>query len=122
SVDIRLVGCTPEYLKMNGLRVASGRFLSDHDRASADNVAVIADETARRLFPYEDPIGRAILIDREIYTVVGRTANRQSAGAIGGSFTSQNYNLDVYIPLETLRQRIGDTVMTFSSGSREAET
>ncbi|MGH7136392.1 MAG: ABC transporter permease, partial [Pirellulales bacterium] len=37
------------------------------------------------------------------------------------SFTGQDYNKDVYIPLDTLRARIGDQVMTSKAGSREGE-
>ncbi|MBL8825438.1 MAG: ABC transporter permease, partial [Planctomycetaceae bacterium] len=31
TVDTRLVGCTPAYVAMNHLKLARGRFLSDHD-------------------------------------------------------------------------------------------
>ena len=35
--------------------------------------------------------------------------------------SGQDYNLDVYIPLETLKARIGDMVFLSRSGSREGE-
>jgi putative ABC transport system permease protein len=43
------------------------------------------------------------------------------SAAIGGSLEGRDYNLDVYIPLDTLRSRIGDQVFTARSGSREGE-
>ncbi|HVS69635.1 MAG TPA: FtsX-like permease family protein, partial [Phycisphaerae bacterium] len=69
----------------------------------------------------EDPINKAIQVDKDFYVVVGVTHERQASGNIGGSFTGQDYNKDVYIPLETLRARIGDQVMTSKAGSREGE-
>ena len=52
---------------------------------------------------------------------MGVTASRDPSAAIGGSLDSQDYNFDIYIPLETLRARIGDMVFTSRSGSREGE-
>src|SRR5205085_7228125 len=43
------------------------------------------------------------------------------SGGIGGSMSGQDYNLDVYIPLATLRARIGDQILNARSGSREGE-
>ena len=50
-----------------------------------------------------------------------QTEERDPTAGIGGSLRSQDYNLDVYIPLSTLRARIGDMVITSRSGSREGE-
>jgi putative ABC transport system permease protein len=121
TAEIRLVGCTPAYLTMNNLRMAQGRFLTDRDSDRVDNVCVLAHQTAMQLFPYESPINKAIQIDKDFYVVKGVTRERAASGNIGGSFTGQDYNNDVYIPLETLRVRIGDQVLTSKSGSREGE-
>ncbi len=119
--DVRVVGCTAKYLDMNNLRMARGHFLSDKDLEQAENVAVIGDRTARELFPYEDPIGQTLQIEREFYVIVGQTESKTPSGGIGGSLAAQDYNLDVYIPLTTLRWRIGDQVVTSRAGSREGE-
>jgi putative ABC transport system permease protein len=121
TADVRLVGCTPEYLEINHLTMERGRFITDRDQEMADNVAVIGSETARALFPYEDPIGRSIAIDRKFYRIIGVTRSRTASAAIGGSLEALDYNYDVYIPLDTLRWRIGDLVITARSGSREGE-
>jgi len=121
TIDARLVGCGPQYLEMNQLQLARGRFLSDHDNQQGDNVAVIAAKTAETLFPYEDPIGRSIQVDRNVYVVIGQTESRDPSGSIGGSFSGQDYNADIYIPLQTLRMRVGDRVFTSRAGSNESE-
>jgi putative ABC transport system permease protein len=119
--DIRLVGCTAKYLKMNNLRMARGRFISDKDLEQGDNVCVIGDQTARQLFPYQDPIGEFLQIEDAFYVIIGQTQSRNPTAGIGGSMTAQDYNFDVYIPLSTLRARIGDMVITSRAGSREGE-
>jgi putative ABC transport system permease protein len=121
TVEGRLVGCTPEYFSLNNLRMEGGRFIEDRDGEPPDNVCVLAATTASRLFPLEDPIGKSIQIDRDFYLVIGQTTLRDPTAAIGGSLDSQDYNLDVYIPLQTLRWRVGDMVFTSRSGSREGE-
>ncbi|MEX0939386.1 MAG: ABC transporter permease [Pirellulales bacterium] len=121
TANVKLVGCTPEYLQLNHLAVSRGRFLSDRDLETADNVAVLGDTTAQMLFPYQDPIGRTVQIGEDFYVIVGQTAARTASAAIGGSLEARDYNQDVYIPLTTLRWRIGDMVLTARSGSREGE-
>jgi len=121
TVEGRVVGCTPVYASLNNLRMASGRFLQDRDGDPPENVCVLGATTAEKLFPLENPLGKSIQIDRDFYVVIGQTALRDPTAAIGGSLDSQDYNLDVYIPLQTLRWRIGDMVFTSRSGSREGE-
>jgi putative ABC transport system permease protein len=121
SVNGRLVGCTPEYLDVNHLRMADGRFLSTVDCDQRANYCVIAHGTAEALFPFEDPIGKSVLIDTDFYVILGRTEERMPSAAIGGSLAAQDFNLDVYIPINTWRTRIGDEIMTASAGAREGE-
>lgn len=120
-LDSKLVGCTPEYLELNHLRMDRGRFLTVLDVDQAANVAVLGHKTAAELFPYEDPVGRTVQIGADFYVVVGQTAERTPSAAIGGSLAAREYDTDVYIPLSTLRWRIGDMVMTSRSGSMEGE-
>lgn len=111
TLDAKLVGCTEEYLDLNRLAIARGRWISDrHD--GTDNIIVLADGTARRLFPYENPIGRKVEVESDVYTVVGQTKPRTASAAIGGSLDARDYAYDAYIPLRTFRQRVGDQIMT----------
>ncbi len=121
AVESRVVGCSPEYATLNHLEMEQGRFLTARDGQPPTNVAVLGAGTARALFPYQNPLGRSVKIDKDFYVVVGVTAERDPSAAIGGSLASQDYNLDIYIPLSTLRARIGDLVFTSRSGSREGE-
>lgn len=120
-VDGRVVGCTPVYLELNRLSMNSGRFIDERDLRVADNCCVLGYDIANELFPYENPVGRAIQIETEFYVVVGVTNERTPSAGIGGSLAAQDYNLDVYIPLSTLRARIGDQILIAKSGSREGE-
>jgi len=121
SLDARLVGCTTDYLTMNHLKMHKGRFISDNDEVHSENVVVLADGAALKLFLNRDPLGETVQIGSDFYRVIGITANRIPSAAIGGSLAAQDFNYDVYIPLATFRWRIGDMVITARSGSREGE-
>jgi putative ABC transport system permease protein len=54
-------------------------------------------------------------------SVVGVTKERQSSAGIGNSLAAQDFNKDVYIPLNTCRVRFGEKIINSRSGSMEAE-
>jgi putative ABC transport system permease protein len=119
TADAKLVGCVEAYLELNRLQMARGRWLTQRDRGK--KVVVLAHDTAKRLFPYENPIGRTIWVGSEFYVVIGQTKPRMASAAIGGSFDARDYNLDAYIPLKTLRHRVGDLVMKRVGGEFQGE-
>jgi putative ABC transport system permease protein len=78
---------------------------------------------AERLFGYKNPIGRTVHVDEDTdyYVVVGVMRDREASAAIGGSLEAQDFSKDIYVPISTLRGRIGDFVVTRRSGSMEGE-
>ncbi len=124
-VDGRLVGCTPGYADVNQLtiRERGGRFLSDADGVRADTVCVVSSGVAERLFPYEDPLGKRLYVPEstDYYKIVGVLEHRNASAAIGGSLDSQDFSADIYVPIETVRKRIGDTIFTRRAGQFQME-
>ena len=119
TTDTKLVGCVEGYIQTNRLEIARGRWLTPRDRGK--KVVVLASDTAKRLFSYENPIGKTIWVGSEFYVVVGQTKPRTASAAIGGSLEARDYNLDAYIPLQTLRQRVGDLIMKRVGGEFQGE-
>jgi len=124
-VDGRLVGSTPQYADVNHLKIRTGggRFLSDADELLADTVCVLSAGVAKELFPYEEPLGKRVSLpeSKDKYQVVGVLEHRNPSAAIGGSLDSQDFSADVYIPIKTLRKRIGDQIVTRRSGQFQME-
>jgi putative ABC transport system permease protein len=121
AFDARIVGTTHDYAEFNHLTVVRGRFLEPSDDEHYRNYAVLAHSTALALFPYQDPIGEAITVGNASYRIVGVTAERSATAASGGGFAGQDYNRDVYIPLNTCRVRFGERIIDFRSGAVSAE-
>jgi putative ABC transport system permease protein len=109
TADVKLVGCTIDYMDLNRLEIARGRWITEQD--NRENVIVLADQTAKRLFPLENPIGKKVGVESDVYTVIGQTRPREASAAIGGSLEARDYNFDAYIPLETFQHRVGDQIM-----------
>jgi putative ABC transport system permease protein len=121
ALDGRVVGTTHDYAEFNHLEVVKGRFLERFDDELYRNCAVLAHATAVALFPYGDPIGETINLGSDAYTVVGVTSERAATTVVGNSVISQDYNRDVYIPLNTCRLRFGERILEMRSGRFSAE-
>jgi putative ABC transport system permease protein len=121
--DGRFVGCTPDYFEVTRLQIDRGRLLSEADVDGRHNYCVLSSGIAERLFPYQDPIGRRVFLSesKDYFQVIGILQYRTPTAAIGGSLDAQDFNADVYIPITTMRQRIGDFVYTRRGSSRTSE-
>jgi putative ABC transport system permease protein len=68
---------TPEYFSVLRIPLHRGRLFTDADRAGAENVLIIGEQTARMLWPGADPLGQHVRIggstgpSRTIVGVVG---------------------------------------------------
>lgn len=114
-------GTTPDLKRVARLRIAKGRYLTQGDLERREPVAVLGAELAREMFPFEDPLGRSIRIDRQVFTVVGVLTPVGLAGGAGAALVGRDLNHDMHIPITTAESRFGDTVIRRGSGSMSAE-
>ena len=84
KIEGRLVGTTPDYAEVTRLTVERGRFLSDTDMEGERNYCVLAAEVADSLFPFGEPIGQEVMVNRTFYRVVGVMKPRMESAGIGG--------------------------------------
>ncbi len=117
----RLVATTGDYPEVNKITLSSGRFITSDDEFRMVNVCVLGAGIADKLFPYEDPLGKSVVIRQHEYRVIGVVADRMPTGGSGGSSAAEDFNNDVYIPFETGKVRIGSVVIQRTSGSRSGE-
>jgi putative ABC transport system permease protein len=120
-VNARVIGTTPEYADVHKLELSRGRFLAPTDDRDRKNVCVLGAEVADKLFPFEDPVGRSVLMRTFDFTVVGVVRERMPTGGSGGSQAAEEYNRDIYVPLNTTVARFGEVISVRSSGSRVNE-
>ncbi len=117
----RVVATRPEYSEINQLDLFGGRFLVQDDDFLMRNVCILGSTTASTLFPFQDPIDKDVALGQFIYVVVGVMKDRMPTGGGGGSQAAEDFNDDIYIPLNTARTRFGETISIRAAGSRSAE-
>ncbi|MEM6798301.1 MAG: ABC transporter permease [Planctomycetota bacterium] len=117
----RLVGSTPAYPDLLKMEVAAGRFLTEADLQSERNFCVLAAETADRLFPFGDPLGKAVMVGEEFYTVVGVMKPKSPTAGVGGSLAAEDFSSDLYIPITTFWRRLGDMMVSVKPGQFSRE-
>ena len=100
--NVSICGGTPEYPQNNTHFVGLGRNISQIDIMSARNVAVIGYALGKKFFPFEDPIGKMIRVDKRKYEVIGVFDEKKSAFGAG-------YDNYVLIPVSTFIRTYGLT-------------
>jgi putative ABC transport system permease protein len=121
KIEGRLVGTTPDYAEVTRLTVDRGRFLSDSDVESERNYCVLAAEVADSLFPFGEPIGQEVMVNRSFYRVVGVMKPRMESAGIGGSLAAESFSSDIYVPISTLWRREGDMIVSIKPGQFQRE-
>ncbi|MBL4700418.1 MAG: ABC transporter permease, partial [Phycisphaeraceae bacterium] len=121
KVAAEIFGTTSDLAQVTKLRVARGRYLTDADQEMIiNNVAVIGDAVARRLFPLLDPLGQIVQIEGQPFTVVGVLHPVGLAAGAGTALVGRDLNFDVHVPMSAASARFGDTRVSRDNGSFEA--
>ena len=82
------------------LQIATGRWFSEIDEEHRSMVVLLGADTAEELFGNEDPLGKEVNIEGQLFTVIG-TAQRVKSVFGGGKNPEDN---KVYMPLSTIRK------------------
>ena len=73
---------TPGYFAALGIPILRGRPFGEEDRQPAEYAVILSETLARRLFPFDDPMGRRVLKTArgQWFTVVGIAGDVKNAG------------------------------------------
>jgi putative ABC transport system permease protein len=98
NTETSIIGTSPEYEEIKSLHVQSGRFILDMDVDYLQKVALVGTAVVNELFEGENPLGKSIKINGQIFTIVGVLEER------GGS-QDQSEDDQIIIPV-TVSQRL----------------
>lgn len=102
ETNARLVGVTDSYLRVAGLRIRSGRFISRADSSDSKRVCVLGSDKKAALFPSEEPLGKLVNIGDTLCLVVGVLESRNLPKEDNATVKIRDINNDIYAPLATV--------------------
>jgi len=118
SRDVRVVGTTPSWFALVDRQVLAGRVLTGIDQEERAAVCVITEHLARKMMGGHAVLGQTVLVDDQPYEVVGVVASESSET---GNVQTPDSPTDIYIPLNTARERIGDMLVRRTGGTLTRE-
>ena len=87
-------GMTASYADVVNGKMKAGRFFTDMEDLHRAEVVVLGFDAAKSLFPDEDAIGKQLLVDGNLYTVIGVFEKKKST-------LNQAGDVEVLIPYRT---------------------
>ena len=118
SMELRVVGATPEWFKLVPRDIVAGRVILSSDQDKRSPVAILTEFGARKLLATQGSIGQTFRIGGSEFEIVGII---RSESGQAGNIQIPDQEIDVYIPLEVARRYFGDVVAKRTSGSDERE-
>ena len=116
-----LAAVSPDYFRVLGIALKSGRFFTNEDRAGGDPVAIIDETLARQYWPGENPIGQHIRRGRPWATIVGVVGhtNRSELQSDSGKGLAYYPMFQVAIPMAHVLVRTAGDPEAMSSTIRQ---
>jgi putative ABC transport system permease protein len=100
SDNLDLASCTPNAYTISPRELRAGRIFTNEENERGQRVALLGASLADALFPDGNAVGKSMILDGQEYTVIG-----VFAPAKGGFFGENRLDLQVVLPLETMRLR-----------------
>ncbi|WP_293016441.1 ABC transporter permease [Mongoliibacter sp.] len=117
----KLVGVTPAYFDVLDFKLAEGSMFTEKHMINGDPVCIIGRSVVSKFFPKENPIGKRIKSGSQWLEVVGimeeRYVSEQSISKLG----IRDFNMDVYIPIQTMLLRFKNRDLLVPSNLRSDE-
>ncbi len=96
STAVRLQGTLPDYERAGVMLIAEGRWFSQFENDTNQQVCAIGSSVAENFFPFQSPVGQTIQIGGDEFRVIGVFEPREQLG--GGGSGSNDQNNVIYVP------------------------
>lgn len=118
--SVKLVGVNTVYFNDPGFQLMEGAFFRQDQVEKAHPVCVIGYEVKTKFFPTEEPIGKQIKCGKLWLTVVGVLKPRRISREVRDELGIRNFDLDIYVPLETILLRYKNRSLITQSALQRA--
>ena len=101
TAGVALQGTLPEFERAGTQVISEGRFFTQSENDSKQDVAVVGSKVADDFFKFGSPVGQTIKIGADEFRVVGVLQKREQFLISGGSDDQNNV---IYLPYEVARK------------------
>ncbi len=116
----KLVGVDPTYFEMYNFEMEEGMMFTDDHRTIGAPVCIIGQSIKSRFFPTENPIGKNIKVGSHWLTIIGVMRERYVSKSSISKLGIRDFNMDIYVPLQTMLIRYRDRDKITASELRRA--
>ena len=102
SEAVRLEGTLPDYMRTGQEVLADGRFFTQFENDTNQNVCVIRGRVAEDFFPFGSPVGQTMDIGGQEFRVIGALEMREQL--FGGGGGSDDMNNGIFIPFNVAKK------------------
>jgi putative ABC transport system permease protein len=106
--NCNLVGVSLAYFSIYNLELDKGSFFSELQEKNSDAVCLIGSNLATKLFAGKNPIGSTLKASKLQLTIIGIIAPGKNIGESLQSIGMNNYNDEIFIPINTALRRYKD--------------
>ncbi len=94
DVSVSVAGTSPDELIIYGTRVAKGQFFTETELDGRARVAVLGSKIAKSSFGQEEPIGKTISLNKQLFRIIGVMEE-------AGTKSFQDLDKRVYVPVSS---------------------
>jgi len=112
----KLVGVTPEYFDITNFELREGKMFTEANLAKGDPVCIIGRGVQTKFFSKENPIGKMLKSGNQWLKVIGVLEERIVSDQTLAKLGIRDFNMDVYIPIQTMFVRYKNRDMITAGG------
>lgn len=101
----KLVGVEPSYFDIFNFKLNKGKMFNEYHLEHGEPVCIIGKSIKAKFFPTEDPIGKYIKCGNNWLKVIGMLEERLISSSSISNLGIRDYNMDVYVPIQTMLVR-----------------
>lgn len=120
SSKLKVVGVEPAFFEINNITIGAGAVFNERQRIAGEGVCIIGSDVKRKFFISEDPLGKTIKCGAQWLRIIGVTEEKTISKSTKENLGIRDYNLDIYIPIQTSLIRYKNPSLYLGSGDGNA--
>lgn len=116
----KLVGVDPSYFEIYNFSLEEGMMFTENQREIGAPVCIIGHAIRTKFFPTDNPIGKNIKVGPHWLTIVGVMNERFVSQSSISKLGIRDFNMDIYVPLQTMLIRYKDRDKITAAELRQA--